>query len=98
MPPIAALEMFADNAPLCRWIRMASNACGLSGPAGSHFLAQYGERARFGLKINAMVRSGVVKAPIVMAAIIWIVDRWHRPIARRRACWTAAMRLPTGRC
>ena len=44
----AALEMFADNAPLCRWIRMASNACGLSGPAGSHFLARYGERARFG--------------------------------------------------
>ncbi|MEK6630923.1 MAG: urocanate hydratase, partial [Acidobacteriota bacterium] len=62
----AALEMFADNAPLCRWIRMASTRVAFQGLPARIFWLGYGERARFGLKINAMVRSGVVKAPIVI--------------------------------
>jgi urocanate hydratase len=61
-----ALEMFADNAPLCRWIRMASERVAFQGlPARIFWLGQ-GERAQFGLALNELVRSGQVKAPIVI--------------------------------
>jgi len=62
----AALEMFADNPALCRWIRMARERVAFQGlPARICWLG-YGERARFGLKINELVRSGRVRAPIVI--------------------------------
>ena len=61
-----ALEMFADNPALCRWIRMAQERVAFQGlPARICWLG-YGERARFGLAINDLVRRGVVKAPIVI--------------------------------
>jgi urocanate hydratase len=64
-----ALEMFGDRedqAPLCRWIRLASERVAFQGlPARICWLG-YGERARFGLAINDLVRRGVVKAPIVI--------------------------------
>jgi urocanate hydratase len=60
------LEMFADNEPLCRWIRMARERVPFQGlPARICWLG-YGERARFGLRINALVRDGVIRAPIVI--------------------------------
>ncbi len=62
----AALEMFAHDEPLCRWIRLAGERVAFQGlPARICWLG-YGERARFGLKINDMVRRGVIKAPIVI--------------------------------
>jgi len=62
----AALERFADNHALCRWIRMARERVAFQGlPARICWLG-YGERARFGLKINELVRSGRVRAPIVI--------------------------------
>ncbi|HLG58616.1 MAG TPA: urocanate hydratase [Vicinamibacterales bacterium] len=62
----AALEMFADNDALCRWIRMARERVAFQGlPARICWLG-YGERARFGLKINELVRSGQLRAPIVI--------------------------------
>ncbi len=62
----AALEMFADNEPLCRWLRLAGERVPFQGlPARILWLGQ-GERARFGLRINALVRSGAVSAPIVI--------------------------------
>jgi urocanate hydratase len=61
-----ALEMFAGNAPLCRWIRLAGERVAFQGlPARICWLG-YGERARFGLAINDLVRRGVLKAPIVI--------------------------------
>jgi urocanate hydratase len=62
----AALEMFADNAALCRWIRMASERVAFQGLPARIFWLGYGERARFGLKINDMVRRGEISAPIVI--------------------------------
>jgi len=60
------LEMFADNESLCRWIRLARERVPFQGlPARVCWLG-YGERARFGLRINALVRDGVIKAPIVI--------------------------------
>jgi urocanate hydratase len=61
-----ALEMFADNPALCRWIRMAQERVAFQGlPARICWLG-YGERARFGLAINDLVRRGVVHAPIAI--------------------------------
>ena len=61
-----ALELFADNAALCRWIRMASERVAFQGLPARIFWLGLGERARFGLAINDLVRRGVVKAPIVI--------------------------------
>jgi urocanate hydratase len=62
----AALEMFADDPALCRWIAMARERVAFQGlPARICWLG-YGERAKFGLKINELVRSGAISAPIVI--------------------------------
>jgi urocanate hydratase len=62
----AALEMFADDPALCRWIGMARDRVAFQGlPARICWLG-YGDRARFGLKINELVRAGAVAAPIVI--------------------------------
>jgi urocanate hydratase len=59
-------EMFQDNEPLCRWIRMARDRIHFQGlPARICWLG-YGERARFGLRLNELVARGELKAPIVM--------------------------------
>jgi len=62
----AALEMFADNDALCRWIRLARERVRFQGLPARIFWLGYGERARFGLKINELVRRGVITAPIVI--------------------------------
>jgi urocanate hydratase len=62
----AMVEEFADNAPLVRWIEAAEKRIAFQGlPARICWLA-YGERARAGLRFNELVRSGTVKAPIVI--------------------------------
>jgi len=61
-----ALEMFAGDAALCRWIRLARERVAFQGLPARIFWLGYGERARFGLAINDLVRRGVVKAPIVI--------------------------------
>jgi urocanate hydratase len=62
----AALEMFAEDAALCRWIRMAQERVAFQGlPARICWLG-YGDRARFGLKINELVRTKKLRAPIVI--------------------------------
>ena len=61
-----ALEMFADNAALCRWIRMAQERVAFQGLPARIFWLGYGERAKFGLAINDLVRRGRVTAPIVI--------------------------------
>jgi urocanate hydratase len=62
----AALEMFADDAALCRWIRMAGERVAFQGLPARIFWLGYGDRARFGLRINELVRTGAVSAPIVI--------------------------------
>ena len=62
----AALEMFADDEPLCRWIRLAGERVAFQGLPARIFWLGYGERARFGLRINEMVRRGEISAPIVI--------------------------------
>jgi urocanate hydratase len=60
------LEMFPDNADLARWIKLAQDRIAFQGlPARICWLG-YGERAAFGVAMNALVRSGEIKAPIVI--------------------------------
>ena len=61
-----ALEMFADDKSLCRWIRMAGERVAFQGLPARIFWLGYGERARFGLALNDLVRTGRVSAPIVI--------------------------------
>jgi len=62
----AALEMFAADAALCRWIRLAQDRVAFQGLPARIFWLGYGERARFGLALNRLVRDGTVRAPIVI--------------------------------
>jgi urocanate hydratase len=61
-----ALEMFPQDETLARWIPMARKRIQFQGlPARICWLG-YGERAEFGLAMNRLVRSGELKAPIVI--------------------------------
>jgi urocanate hydratase len=62
----AILELFPDNEPLARWIRMAGERVKFQGlPARICWLG-YGERDRAGERFNDMVASGELQAPIVI--------------------------------
>jgi len=61
-----ALEMFAHDELLCRWIKMANERVAFQGLPARIFWLGYGERAKFGLALNDLVRRGVVSAPIVI--------------------------------
>jgi urocanate hydratase len=62
----AVLRTFPDDAPLRRWITLARERVAFQGlPARICWLG-YGERARLGLAFNELVRTGRVKAPIVI--------------------------------
>jgi len=62
----AILELFPDNEPLARWIRMAGERVHFQGlPARICWLG-YGERDRAGLRFNEMVADGRLTAPIVI--------------------------------
>jgi urocanate hydratase len=62
----AILQLFPEDKALARWIRMAQKRVHFQGlPARICWLG-YGERARAGLAFNELVRSGRVKAPIVI--------------------------------
>ena len=60
------LELFPEDNGLSRWINMAQERVQFQGlPARICWLG-YGERARAGLAFNELVKSGKVKAPIVI--------------------------------
>jgi urocanate hydratase len=62
----AIVEEFAGDAALVRWIKAAQKHVKYQGlPARICWLG-YGERARAGRRFNELVRSGAVKAPIVI--------------------------------
>jgi urocanate hydratase len=59
-------ELFVDDPLLQRWLKLAPERVAFQGlPARICWLG-YGDRARAGLAINELVRSGEVKAPVVI--------------------------------
>ena len=62
----AIMNLFPENDHLARWLTMAQEQVEFQGlPARICWLG-YGERAKAGLKLNEMVASGELKAPIVI--------------------------------
>jgi urocanate hydratase len=62
----AIVEEFGDDPALVRWIKSAGEHVAFQGlPARICWLG-YGERARAGRRFNDLVRTGAVKAPIVI--------------------------------
>ena len=62
----AILELFPENESLARWIKLAKEKVRFQGlPARICWLG-YGERHLAGLRFNDMVRTGQLKAPIVL--------------------------------
>ena len=61
-----ALELFPENQTLARWMKLAKERIHYQGlPARICWLG-YGERAEFGVAMNELVKSGEIKAPIVI--------------------------------
>lgn len=62
----AVLEEFPEDQALARWINMTQKRIRFQGlPARICWLG-YGERERFGLRLNSMVKGGELSAPIVI--------------------------------
>ena len=61
-----ATELFPEDEATLRWLRLARESIQFQGlPARICWLG-YGERARFGVAINRLVRTGRIQAPIVI--------------------------------
>ncbi len=62
----ALLEAFPENELVTRWLRMAGEKVRFQGLPCRICWLEYGERAKAGVIFNELVRSGKVKAPIVI--------------------------------
>ncbi len=60
------LELFPNNQHLARWIKLAGERVAFQGLPCRICWLSYGERAKAGLAFNELVRTGKVKAPIVI--------------------------------
>jgi urocanate hydratase len=60
------LELFPEQTHLRRWITLARERVAFQGLPARILWLGYGERARFGLRINELVRQGRITAPIVI--------------------------------
>jgi urocanate hydratase len=62
----AIADLFPDNEPLLRWLRMAQERVHYQGLPARICWLSYGDRHRAGLRFNELVASGEVSAPIVI--------------------------------
>ncbi|MCX6362632.1 MAG: urocanate hydratase [Actinobacteria bacterium] len=62
----ALLEAFPDNEMVTRWLKMAAEKVHFQGLPCRICWLEYGERAKAGQIFNDLVRSGKVKAPLVI--------------------------------
>jgi urocanate hydratase len=60
------MELFPENEGLIRWIKMAQEKVAFQGLPSRICWLGYGDRQKFGLAINELVRKGELKAPIVI--------------------------------
>ena len=60
------LELFPEDEALARWIRLAGERVAFQGYPSRICWLGYGERAKFGLALNELVRKGELRAPIVI--------------------------------
>ena len=60
------IELFPKDKALCHWIEMAQKKVKFQGLPSRICWLGYGQRAKFGLALNAMVKSGELSAPVVI--------------------------------
>jgi urocanate hydratase len=60
------LEMFGDDPSIRRWIELAKKKIPFQGLPARIMWLGYGERDKFGLQINHLVKQGKIAAPIVI--------------------------------
>ena len=60
------LSEFASNEHLCRWIRLAAERVRFQGLPARICYMGYGERERFGHRVNTMVHDGELSAPVAI--------------------------------
>ena len=65
-PDKKIMEMFSEDEALCRWITMAQEQVQFQGLPSRICWLGYGDRAKFGIALNEMVRNGELSAPIVI--------------------------------
>ena len=63
----AALATFPEDRVLARWIPLARQMVPIEGYPARVCYMGHGQRAKFGLVINEMMRSGEIKAPVVIS-------------------------------
>lgn len=61
-----ALELFGDRPALARWLSLARERVQFQGLPARICWLKYGERARFGERLNDLVAKGKVSAPVVI--------------------------------
>ncbi|CEA02231.1 Urocanate hydratase [Jeotgalicoccus saudimassiliensis] len=59
-------ELFPDNEKLMRWLDMAEEKIAFQGLPSRIAWLGYGERAKMGLALNELVKSGEISAPVVI--------------------------------
>jgi urocanate hydratase len=62
----AILKEFSHDENLCRWIRLARERVHFQGLPARICYMSYGDREKFGLMVNNMVRKGELEAPIAI--------------------------------
>jgi urocanate hydratase len=60
------LELFPDKPALARWIALARERVAFQGLPARICWLKYGERARFGERLNDLVARGTISAPVVI--------------------------------
>ncbi len=60
------LEEFSQDEHLCRWIRLARQKVAFQGLPARICYMRYGDRERFGLRVNEMVAKGTLTAPVAI--------------------------------
>ncbi len=75
-------ELFPDDAHLHRWLDMAGERIAFQGLPARICWIGLGERHRAGLAFNEMVKSGELKAPIVIGRITWTAAAWQARTAK----------------
>ncbi len=62
----AVLDLFPEDEALARWIRKAQKQVAFQGLPSRICWLGYGDRAKFGARINDLVKQGKISAPIVI--------------------------------
>ena len=89
-------DYFRKIKALQRWLKLAQEKIAFQGlPARICWLGQ-GEREKAGLAFNELVRTGKVKAPIVIGRDHLDTGSVASPTGKQKPCWMAAMPSPTG--